>query len=78
MQNIILSQSHDDFRLLVLCTVVTALFAYIFGDMLLLEIGYYSKNKKASCLLLHRYLERLSAADRRYDRISRSVLLVDL
>lgn len=46
MQNIILSQSHDDFSLLVLCTVVTALFAYIFGDMLLLEIGYYSKNKK--------------------------------
>ena len=45
MQNIILSQSHDDFGLLVLCVVVTALFARIFGYLSASEIEYYSKNK---------------------------------
>ena len=46
MQNIILSQSHDDFSRLVLCVVFTGILAWIFGYASLSLIEYYCNNHR--------------------------------
>lgn len=46
MQNIILSQSHDDFSRLVLCVIFTGILTWIFGYASLSLIEYYSRNRR--------------------------------
>lgn len=46
MRHIILSQSHDDFRRLVLCVIFTGILTWIFGYTSLSLIEYYSRNRR--------------------------------
>ena len=46
MQNIILSQSHDDFSRLVLCVIFTGILTWIFGYASLSLIEYYIRNRR--------------------------------
>lgn len=46
MQNIILSQSHDDFSRLVLCVIFTGILIWIFGYASLALIEYYCNNHR--------------------------------
>ena len=76
MVHIILSQSHDDFSRLVLCVIFTGILTWIFGYASLSLIEYYCNNHR--CHFITDILKDLALSNYRNDRISRSVLLVDL